>query len=372
MGQPAARIGDMCAHGGTLVVGCPTVLIGGMPAARLGDMHVCPMVTPAGPAPIPHVGGPVLKGSTGVLIGGMPAARMGDLALCTGPPDSIVLGCMTVLIGETMAGGGGGGGAGAGAPASVAAQASAATALTDNNETSTKEEHWVEFEFVDKAGNQVSGVNYKFTDSDGKESEGVLRLDGKIRRDGIKEGQCKAVLMSVSNAKWSKEKAEVGEKVKMTADVEGFEDGTEAIIQIYKRDIKGPDVVFETIETQVSGGKVEEDWKYVIPEEEAKKESDETEFTRYSAPEYYFEVIIDRCKSRSGLLGFKDWIEIELRDEDDNPIAEEEYILYLSNGEIRKGKLNKNGYKKEEKIPPGSCRMRFPNLQNVEDIAEEE
>ena len=159
MGQPAARIGDMCAHGGALVLGCPTVLIGGMPAARIGDMHVCPMLTPGVP-PIPHVGGPVLKGSAGVLIGGMPAARLGDLALCVGPPDTIALGCMTVLIGETMAGGGGGGGAGAGAPASVAAQASAASALTDNLEASTKDEHWVNFEFVDKDDqNMIFRVN---------------------------------------------------------------------------------------------------------------------------------------------------------------------------------------------------------------------
>jgi uncharacterized Zn-binding protein involved in type VI secretion len=99
MGQPAARMGDSMSHGGTIAAGCPTVLIGGAPAARLTDMHVCPMQTPALP-PIPHVGGPILgPGSPTVLIGGMPAARMGDTAVCVGPPDSIVAGCMTVLIG---------------------------------------------------------------------------------------------------------------------------------------------------------------------------------------------------------------------------------------------------------------------------------
>ena len=98
MSKPAARMGDSTAHGGVIVAGCPTVLIGGMPAARMGDMHVCPMVTPGVP-PIPHVGGPITMGSATVLIGNMPAARMGDMATCTGPPDTIVLGCMTVLIG---------------------------------------------------------------------------------------------------------------------------------------------------------------------------------------------------------------------------------------------------------------------------------
>ena len=98
MSKPAARMGDMTAHGGSIVVGFPTVLIGGQPAARLGDMHVCPMVTPGLP-PIPHVGGPITLGSATVLIGGQPAARMGDMATCVGPPDTIALGCPTVLIG---------------------------------------------------------------------------------------------------------------------------------------------------------------------------------------------------------------------------------------------------------------------------------
>jgi uncharacterized Zn-binding protein involved in type VI secretion len=69
------------------------------PAARVGDMHVCPMVTPGLP-PIPHVGGLILPpGGITVLIGGMPAARAGDMALCVGPPDAIAMGSTTVLIG---------------------------------------------------------------------------------------------------------------------------------------------------------------------------------------------------------------------------------------------------------------------------------
>lgn len=107
MGKPAARIGDMhvCPmvdglkpHVGGPVTGpgVPTVLIGGMPAAVMGDMCTC-------------VGPPdtIILGSTGVLIGGKPAARMGDQCVHGG---AITLGCPTVLIGETMAGGGGVGG----------------------------------------------------------------------------------------------------------------------------------------------------------------------------------------------------------------------------------------------------------------------
>jgi uncharacterized Zn-binding protein involved in type VI secretion len=65
-------------------------------AARASDMHVCPMVN----GTVPHVGGPVMPpGAPSVLIGGLPAAAVGDMCICTGPPDAIVKGSATVLIG---------------------------------------------------------------------------------------------------------------------------------------------------------------------------------------------------------------------------------------------------------------------------------
>ena len=69
------------------------------PAARVTDFHTCPMVNPGVPA-VPHVGGPVIgTGVATVLIGGMPAAVVGDMCTCTGPPDTIVKGSSTVMIG---------------------------------------------------------------------------------------------------------------------------------------------------------------------------------------------------------------------------------------------------------------------------------
>lgn len=98
MGQPAARTGDITSHGTPLGPGpgCPTVLIGGMPAWRAtADTHVCPLVDGVKP----HVGGMVLMGSATVLIGGMPAARVGDQIVEAGAPNAIVVGAFTVLIG---------------------------------------------------------------------------------------------------------------------------------------------------------------------------------------------------------------------------------------------------------------------------------
>ena len=90
---PAARVGDPTAHPGAITgPGVATVLIGGMPAAVVGDLHACAMPPLAGP----HPPTPITKGSATVLIGGRPAARMGDLVGCGAP---IILGMPTVEIG---------------------------------------------------------------------------------------------------------------------------------------------------------------------------------------------------------------------------------------------------------------------------------
>lgn len=90
---PAARVGDPTGHPGVVGgPGVPTVLIGGMPAATVGDSHVCSF-----PGTPPHPPSTLLPpGCPTVLIGGRPAARMGDLSACGAP---IVAGCPTVLIG---------------------------------------------------------------------------------------------------------------------------------------------------------------------------------------------------------------------------------------------------------------------------------
>src|SRR5690606_17499000 len=180
MGKPAARMGDTTAHGGAITLGNPTVLIGKMPASALGDMHVCPMCTPAVP-PIPHVGGLILLGSTGVFIGKKPAARIADTVMCVGPPSMVAMGCMTVLIGE----------AGSGSQAGSAGSAAAALAAKKKGPKAIKpfplaeppvarESHSVECEFVDSAGKPLAGVSKLLKDPKGEDFKGVSTSDGRV------------------------------------------------------------------------------------------------------------------------------------------------------------------------------------------------
>jgi uncharacterized Zn-binding protein involved in type VI secretion len=207
----------------------------GKPAARLTDMHVCPMVTVL----VPHVGGPIMgPGCPTVLIGGMPAAVMGDICTCVGPPDSIilgstgvliggkpaarmgdmtahggniVLGCFTVLIGEAGGGGGGGGGAAGKPPADLSKTgAKAAAALAnkqaleeaaaegnDNAERTNKEDFNAQFTLVDEAENGIANVDYEIETNDGERHTGQTDSSGKTSNlSGYTTADCRVSFLN--------------------------------------------------------------------------------------------------------------------------------------------------------------------------------
>lgn len=203
----------------------------GKPAARLTDFHMCPMQTPATP-PIPHVGGPIMSpGAPTVLIGGLPAATVGDMCTCVGPPDTILpngcmvlicgkpaarmgdktahggtimMGCMTVLIGES-GGGGGGGGASGGANTNAGAGSAAGQAnnqalkkAAENGEEETprtdKNDFKAQFELLDEAGKGVKDVEYEITTSDGQTHKGKTDASGKTENlSGYTTADCRCI-----------------------------------------------------------------------------------------------------------------------------------------------------------------------------------
>jgi uncharacterized Zn-binding protein involved in type VI secretion len=365
MGKPAARLGDMTAHGGTITgPGCPTVLIGGMPAATMGDMHVCPMVTPGTP-PIPHVGGPITLGSTGVLIGGKPAARMGDMAVCVGPPSSIILGCMTVLIGEAGGGGGGGGagaGGGGGGGAGTAGALQSAAIAGQTPQTEETDGHYLDMSFVDSANLPVGGVRYVMSCPDNTKIAGVLG-DG-IKRTGVPEGDYTITLRAITNAKWSTLKAKVGNSVTLTIDTLGIDNGAKATIEIFVRDGNYTDHYLETIAAQVTSDKVTASWTLKVDEKFLALSDAKTSKTRrFSLSFFFYKVVINGMSEQSGLLYFVDCAEINLQDANGKAIGQRSIEALLSTGEVKKTNLDTNGNIKLDNIPPGSFTVKF-NLRN--------
>jgi uncharacterized Zn-binding protein involved in type VI secretion len=346
MGKPAARLGDSTAHGGVIVKGEPTVMIGGMPAARVSDNHVCPMMNPGTPPP-PHVGGPITgPGVPTVLIKGMPAAVVGDMATCSGPPDTIVKGCPTVLIGPGSGGGGGMAGGGGGGGASARAKSA-----------EVEEGHTLDVSFEDKGGLPAGGAMY--TVKKGKEIVDSGPLTGRIKRSGVEQGNYDIEIRAISKATWSKSEAEVGDKLTLSAKTAGIENDTPAQVVVYMRDINSADRQLAGFETKVSGDKVEVDWTFTVDEKLLQIQQEKAQKGGYSSPTFFFTVEAAGCQARSGILRLKDWIEIELRDKDGNPMGNKKYRVHLPNGEIRKGTLDGNGYAKIDKVPPGRVQVAF-------------
>lgn len=219
-----------------------------MPAARIADMHVCPMVTPGTP-PIPHVGGPVAgPGVPTVMIAGLPAAVVGDTCVCVGPPDTIaagsfvcliggkpaarvgdqtahggtiVMGCPTVLIGNS---------GGSGSPQANAMSAARATAAalvkcdcdrpaTDGRiDTGTNADMvavgsarrasnapkltWVEVQLRDQDGAPVAQELVRVVDADGRTREAFSDAEGIVRVSGVAPGSVRITLPALDEDLW--------------------------------------------------------------------------------------------------------------------------------------------------------------------------
>jgi uncharacterized Zn-binding protein involved in type VI secretion len=343
-GKPAARVGDQTAHGGVITgPGVATVLIGGQPASVMGDMHACPLVAPAPPA-IPHVGAAIIATAMTVLIGGKPAARVGDTVICTGPPDSIVMGCMTVLIGDGGGGGGGGGGMGQSAKAKV----------TDVK-SEVEENHYLDVKFEDKGGNQITGLKYAVKTPDAKETEGTLT--GQVKKSGLKEGNCDVQLLAIINPTWSEKKARVGDKIKLQAKVAGIESGEKASFDIFIKDSNYADHLLTTIDSTVDGDKIEAEWVMEIDEKLLADQEGKEKRKRYSSPWFYFVVKAGGTSARSKLLWYRDYIELEIKDSEGNALANKEVKLFFPDGTVKNVTLDGNGYAKVEDIPPGRAKI---------------
>ena len=170
--------------------------------------------------------------------------------------------------------------------------------------------------------------------------------------------------IEITNVQWDKDEARRGDILKLSADIEGAADGTEGIIEIWEHDEDEAHDFITKIPVQVKNSKVELDWEYEYHEDTDGIPTEEECEKGYNPPEYFFRVIITGVSADSGLLEFKDWIEIELNDDLGNPIPNVEYILNLADGKQRKGNLDDKGFAVEKDVPPGKVSIEFPEFQD--------
>ncbi len=170
----------------------------------------------------------------------------------------------------------------------------------------------------------------------------------------------------ITKMQWDKKEARRGDIVKIQAEFEQVADETEAFVIIYEYDQDGHHDKIVTIPTTIKNRKIDLDWEYEyhedvdeIPTDEEMKEYGKS----YNPPEYFFVVNIDGAKfgeeQESGLLEFKDWIELELVSVNDVPQEGVEYTITLPDGTEKKGTLDENGRARVKDIPPGEFSVKY-------------
>ena len=201
-----------------------------------------------------------------------------------------------------------------------------------------------------------------------------LKFTVKLNKHGL-EMKSKPIIVfpkiNVTNLKWGQKEARRGDVVKLSADIEGLPDEAEVMILIYEYDQDGAHDFITKFPCRVQNKKIETEWEYEYHEDTDEiptQEEKEKYGKNYNPPEYFF--VIDFHGQRfgeeqeSGLLEFKDWIELVLFDGAGIEIPDIGYKLTLPDGNQRSGKLDKNGYAKQDDIPPGKATVEW-DLKDV-------
>ena len=171
------------------------------------------------------------------------------------------------------------------------------------------------------------------------------------------------------NMRWSAEEARRGDTLTLSADIEGAENGTAALITIYEYDRDEVHDKIAEIPTEVRDARIEVLWDYEY-HEDTDEIPTQQELERYGGsynpPEYFFTITVGDFElgrgQESGLLTFKDWLEIELVDSYGNSIANQDYEIHFPDGSTQEGTLDERGRAQHRDIPPGRCRVVFPGL----------
>ncbi len=167
----------------------------------------------------------------------------------------------------------------------------------------------------------------------------------------------------ITNLKWDKEEARRGDVLKLTADIEGPPDGTKADVEIWEHDEDEVHDLITKLETEVKSGKIELDWEYEYHEDTDEIPTEDELEQGYNPPEYFFRVIVGGISEDSGLLLFKDWIEIDLLSESGARIPDAKYVVKMADNSEIEGKLDNFGRARVEGVVPGPYWVRFPEYE---------
>ena len=230
----------------------------------------------------------------------------------------------------------------------------------------------IKIEIKDKSGKSGGTVKGKITGNrfwteidipDNLKDEWTATV--KLSKLGLEKKSDSLTLLppaKISNVKWDKNEATRGDKLKLTADMKGTYDGAEATIEIYEHDDDGAHDLVASFPVLVKSQKIKTEWEFQYADDTDKIPTNEEADNGYKNPEYFFRVIIGGVSEDSGLLKFKDSIEINVANEYGKTLSGLKYTLTLPNGEKKEGKVSDEGIIAEKDLPPGRCKIEFPDV----------
>ena len=199
-----------------------------------------------------------------------------------------------------------------------------------------------------------------------------MTFNAKLPKHSLqkKSGVCQILPpVRITNQKWGEKEVRRGDRGSLSADVENVVDGREVLIFIYEHDRDGAHDFITRFPCKVENGRIEAEWSYAyhddtdeIPTDPEMKKSGKG----YSAPTYFWVAEYGRKrfgdKQESGLLVFKDWLDLDLVDSTGRPVADEKYEVEFADGSKKSGRLDKNGQAQIKDVPPGKADIRYPDL----------
>ncbi|MEW6051212.1 MAG: hypothetical protein AB1644_09165 [Candidatus Zixiibacteriota bacterium] len=181
--------------------------------------------------------------------------------------------------------------------------------------------------------------------------------------------------VTITNMKWSANEARRGDVLTLSADIRGVVDDTEAKVTVYEYDRDSIHDKIAELKGVVKSHQLRLDWAYQYFEDtdEIPTEQELQKYGRgYNPPEYFFTITVGDeefgKKQESGLLEFKDFLEIRLVDKDGKPKKDEPFTVTLPDGTTKDGQLDARGYARLDDVPPGRCTIKFKNVKGVQQI----
>ncbi len=188
-----------------------------------------------------------------------------------------------------------------------------------------------------------------------------LYAEVKLSKHGInKKSNCLYVYpaVEIKNLKWDKKEARRGDVLKLTADINNYYEGAEAEIQIWEYDSDGAHDLITKFPVIIKDKKIEAYWEYEYHEDTDEIPRNEETEKGYHPPEYFFRVNAAGVYADSGLLEFKDWIELEFLDTNGLPRENIDVEIEFPDGTTRQEKTDENGLVKFTDVPPGKFIIR--------------